>query len=182
MKKLIILVMFVSSLTTQGQEIYTLINKDKIQVIAFNANLMTKLNDRWGILFFVLVTDKWGNSSIGPTYSIPSIYATAFMGIGVENNPNVYRFSQRFIVDGPKYFWTLNFEEGGGKDNWWYNTILKYKYSDKFKFGAFSRRYHGTGPIIESTGLSSGVTFMGGPLYDLEDKKIKFILSLSKKF
>jgi len=114
---------------------------------------------------FILVEPEWGEQNFGFEYAhkwfAVGLYA------GYEQNPHIYRGCATLWLGKGRFSSFTAFELGGGKDNWWYRNITKYKASDKVSVGFQGWRFNGLGPIVEYKVINH-VNVWVNPVWDPE--------------
>lgn len=176
----LLLVSTLFSVSGQKMEFFGQINEEKItSVINFSAS--KNFNEKFGLTFFSLISEAgWAEANFGPTFS-PTPNSCFSISAGIETGGNKFRMAtSAFIAFKPGMHFLLVAEKGQGDDNYWYHTQAMKSWK-KISAGLMARRFNGVGPRIEIKVLE-GFTLWGAPLYDLEDGKIKGVISLAINF
>jgi hypothetical protein len=186
MKNLILIILFslLGGATTFGQkkmEFFGQVSQEKViptSTINFSAN--KKFNEKIGMSFFSLVSSSgWAEAYFGPTFSGENLRFS--LSAGIETGGNNFRVGMStFIVFRPEMSFLLIAEKGDGRDNYWYHCQLM-KSWEKISTGMMIRRFSGVGPRIEVK-VYENFSLWAAPLYDLDQKKIKGIVSLVVNF
>ena len=129
-------------------------------------------------LFFWGLGDSGGFAELyaGPTW-YPTKWFEVQFGAGVENSPGFWR------VGGGAYL--IDHHGNGlilwenGASGYWYKATYSYPVYHKVSVGVFSRRFAGTGPLVEVRASKSYMVWAtAGP--DLQDgNRLKAVIGLS---
>lgn len=117
-----------------------------------------------GISTFLLVTQNWAEFYVGP-YFRPIPELTLGISAGFETSSPYWRVSPSAVFFKDNHLAKAIFEKGSGEGNYWY--LLSYMNMNKKVFwGAESRRFFGTGPVL---GVKAGNSLISlAPYYDFE--------------
>ncbi|MFZ4500534.1 MAG: hypothetical protein ACOYMZ_03540 [Minisyncoccia bacterium] len=146
----------------------------------FNFYGTKKISKKVSLTIFTLVEQTWSEALVGISYS-PKDWISFGASTGIEQNPALYRFGAFVWLGKGKTSFLSLWEKGDGTDNYWYNSTLSYKTSEKFSLGLRAWRYHGVGPVATNTvkKLDTKVWLM--PAYDFESNKQRVMLGISVK-
>lgn len=164
----------------QKMEFFGQINKERITpVINFSTN--KSFNEKFGLTFFSLISEAgWAEANFGPTFS-PTANSCFSVSAGIETGGNKFRMATNaFIAFKSGIHFLLVAEKGQGDNNYWYHTQIMKSWK-KISAGIMARRFNGVGPRMEVK-LTKDFTLWAAPLYDLEDEKIKGVVSLAINF
>ncbi len=178
---LILLGLLISSMIFgQKMEFFGQATSEKITPV-INFSTGKKFNDKIGISFFSLVSaNGWAEAYFGPTFS-PTKNSQLSFSAGIETGGNNFRMGMSaFVAFQPRITFLLVAEKGDGRDNYWYHSQLMKNWS-KVSSGLMIRRFAGMGPRVEFK-IYEGFSLWAAPLYDIEDQKIKGIVSLVVDF
>lgn len=139
-----------------------------------------KISEKVNLTLFTLVERTWAEAQVGISYS-PKEWISFGASTGIEQNPALYRFGAFVWLGKGKTSFLSLWEKGDGTDNYWYNSTISYKTSEKFTFALRAWRYHGVGPVATYTvkKLDSKLWLM--PAYDFESDKQRVMLGVSVK-
>ncbi|MBX4190016.1 family 52 olfactory receptor [Candidatus Parcubacteria bacterium] len=120
-------------------------------------------------------TDGWGQVYGGVVYT-PKPWIALSLGTGVEKDAHPGRIGTSAWMSGHGYTLLAVYENGGSGA--WYKTILTKAVTSKIAVGVFSRRFAGTGPLVEySANKVVKIWVTAGP--DLEDHHKKLVAGLN---
>ncbi|MFZ2205383.1 MAG: hypothetical protein WAV23_02235 [Minisyncoccia bacterium] len=156
---------------------YTLDGKVEPDINIFGTK---KISEKFNLTYFALIEEQWSEGLIGFSYA-PKSWLELGLSAGVEHNPAILRFGGSIWIGKGKTSLLILGEQGSGKDNYWYKTVLAYKTSDHLTLGAIAWRFHGVGPIVSYTPKKSNVTIWLSPAYDIESKAKRLIAGLAIK-
>ncbi len=132
---------------------------------------------RLGMFAFGLVDSVgFGQIYIGPTW-YPKKWLEVQFGAGIENHSEFWRVGGGIYLIDNHGSGLLLWENGAS--GYWYKATYTYPVSKRLALGVFSRRFAGTGPLVEVK-ASKSYTFWvtAGP--DLQDnRRMKAVVGLN---
>lgn len=158
-------------------ESYLRITKDAIEPDV-NIFVTKAINSEWSLTGFALMEKGFGEGLIGLAYA-PAEWIEVGLSGGIEIIQTKIRLGTSLILKSGDIKLVALYENGPGKDNYWYNVTLWQKVSDKFSFGARAWRFHGIGAIAKLNLAKLDTDFWFMPAYDYEFMQPKFILGAS---
>ena len=121
-------------------------------------------------------TGGFGEIYIGPTW-YPRKWVELQVGAGIENHPGFWRVGTGVFLNGHLGSATILWETG--VTGYWYKVAYSHHVAGKVSLGVFSRRFAGTGPIIEVKASKSYTIWVtAGP--DLQDhNRMKAVVGMN---
>lgn len=138
-----------------------------------------KFNKELGTFLFLLVSKKWAQAYIGPTYS-PSSWLQVGAGLGLEQADNPTRFGGFVYMSRGCYSLLAIYEDGGGGH--WYKSELNIKATGWLGAGAIVQHMLGVGPRIELSIPRTPVMIWAAPLYDWSTGRFNGTLAVRMSF
>ena len=144
-----------------------LVEKDPL----FNTNIYAAkdINEKWGISYFALITEGWGEAYFGP-YWKPNSEWSLGISFGLEVPAPHWRFGSAITWFRDAHAFQLFLEQGSGSDNYWYSLWYE-NTPNKIGFGLMAKRFYGSGLTLSYAFKYLKVVVAG--LYDLEDELTK---------
>lgn len=134
-----------------------------------------KENSKIGFYAFSLVTETWGQAYAGIVIK-PYDWFALSLGVGLEVDPNPYRYNITLFMKKNKLSFLQIYEYGGS--GLWYNILLNYEFSKQNYLGLIAKRYYGVGPHYEQRFKKTPIGLIFFPSYDFESEDYKFTILL----
>lgn len=122
---------------------------------------------KFRMIYFALFEQNWAEGIVGVNYS-PRSWVEFGLGIGMEQNPALYRLTANIWLGKDMFSFFTWVEKGDGKDNYWYKSVLGYAITPKFTAELIAWRFNGVGlsPKLKLNNFS----IWAFPAYDFESK------------
>ena len=121
-------------------------------------------------------SSPWGEVYAGATvYPVKGNWLAIAFGAGVEHDPSPIRWAGDVVAIGRGNFALLVLENGGS--GFWYKARYVRSLNDRIGFGFYSRRFTGTGPLLEVK-ATKVLTIWGMAGRDFEDYQAKGVVGI----
>jgi hypothetical protein len=135
-------------------------------------------DEKFKLTYFILAEKNWAEGIVGVNYS-PQKWIEFGLGVGIEQNPALYRVAANVWMGSGKFSFFTWIEKGDGRDNYWYKTVLGYSLSKRFSLEMIGWRFNGSGLSLKTN--FNNFSLWVFPAYDLEFDKKRITLGIDIK-